>query len=266
MSDNIKNTRGMSNCIFPVDELAYFSTTAAVIVDNQKEDVDLSSLNSIVFVRIDGLEERVYSESLTKSVYAIQGKVVYGEGKGGRYWFSDSDPIALDNLADLIAYSLIMEGKESKTILVPVQGFDEPQFKEIEIKKHECSKVIEIPKLSFNEATEIYNARANGYCIMKGSYPELNISEGKVTLTLGSELCVDEILAVYWLAKYKIEKTSDKINVLMDVEDFIEALENACLIYSDKGELRTRFNCSTVVSKNIHNAFTALVDKTHKKD
>ena len=160
--------------------------------------------SDVVF--IDGLEERINSELINKAVFSKEGKVTYSEGKGGRYWFSDSYPIALNSLADLIAYSLILEGKESKTIMVPIQGFDEPQFKQLQIWKYETSKVIELPLLTFEEATELYIERSNGYCVMEGPYPKLKKIKNEVTITLGSELCIDELLGIYWLAKYGIDK------------------------------------------------------------
>ena len=270
MTDNVKNERGMTNCVLQIDESMYFSTTATAIVNNQKEGVNIGTLTAsspdFVYVSIDGLEERVNFEPLNKAVFSKEGKVTYSEGKGGRYWFSDSDPITLPMLADLIAYSLILEGKESKTIMVPIQDSVDLEFKELQIRKCETSKVIEIPKLSFEEATYIYEERNNGYCIMEGLYPKLEIVEDKITVTLHSELCIDELLAIYWLARYGIEKRANKVKVLIDVEDFIGALESAGIIYSDENEFRIGFNGDTVVSRKVRDAFANLVDKTRVKD
>ena len=218
MYDNVKSERGMTNCVLHIDESMYFSTTAVTISDNQKENAVLGSLDFKAFrhhdyspitsdvVSIDGLEDRVNSESLSKTVFSKGGKIVYSEGKGGRYWFSDSDPITLDNLADLIAYSLIREGRESKCFVVPVQGTEGLEFKEVYIQKLQTTNTIEIPLLTFEEATELYNERSNGFCVMEGAFPKLEIVEDKANLILGSELCIDELLAIYWLTKYGIDK------------------------------------------------------------
>ena len=75
MSDNIKSERGMANCAFHADGMAYFSTTASAIINNQKEGFVLGSLDFKDFAQTDGLEEHIDSEPVNKAADSTQGKI-----------------------------------------------------------------------------------------------------------------------------------------------------------------------------------------------
>lgn len=127
---------------------------------------------------------------------------IYSGSKGGRYWF-DCDLVSEDEIVALFGLAVIIEQK--------------PVIVHIPLRIHvedtdQTDAACLVARIDFNEegeltlplmdpgvAKQLYDNRSNGYCNFKTA----QLINNKVCAELGSELCVDELLAIYSLLQDK---------------------------------------------------------------
>ena len=141
----------------------------------------------------------------------------YCSSKGGRYWF-DCDFVSEDEILALIGYALIQEkglipiddpfenpnhfnlaligyALIQEKGLIPIDDpFENPNHFKLVIHFDKATTIV-LPNLTKEKAEAIYNDRANGYC----NFNTVKIDKNKISAELGSELCIDELVAIYYL-------------------------------------------------------------------
>ena len=122
----------------------------------------------------------------------------FSPGKGGRYWF-DCGMVSEDEIYALFVYAAVVS-QEVISIDIPltvtVEETDDTQHGFL------CASLLfdenndlKLPIMGYDIAEHVYKYRANGYC----NFKTCKIIDGKIHAELGSELCLDELLAIYSL-------------------------------------------------------------------
>lgn len=117
-------------------------------------------------------------------------------GKGGRYWFNDECPVSEDEIVALFGLALDLK---QQSIEMELGGYEGIADYSVSIKINEDQEYF-LPNIPINLATSMYADRSNGYCL----FSRLLIENKKFTIILGGELCLDELLAIYTIAKNKV--------------------------------------------------------------
>ena len=115
----------------------------------------------------------------------------YSSSKGGRYWF-DCKMVSEDEIIALFIYALIIEqlNIESTSILLENRNI---------IFKLDKENNLILPLMDIELAKQIYNERSNGYA----NFKTCKLVNATISVELGSELCLDELLAIYTLLQEK---------------------------------------------------------------
>jgi hypothetical protein len=122
----------------------------------------------------------------------------FSPSKGGRYWF-DHGMVSEDEIYALFVYAAVVS-QEVISIDIPFII----NFTEIDDTQHGflCANLLfdeennlKLPIMEYDVAEQVYKYRANGYC----NFKTCKIIDGKIHAELGSELCLDELLAIYAL-------------------------------------------------------------------
>lgn len=135
----------------------------------------------------------------------------FSTSKGERYWFSDVESVSEDELVALfgLAIDQTRQSIEMRLGGYSVMGMgDCSVFEDIDvfIGLNE-NKEFFLPYLPLALAESIYTDRSNGYCDFNG----LLVENEKFSLILDGELCLDELLAIYTIAKHK---TFDNLTII----------------------------------------------------
>lgn len=122
----------------------------------------------------------------------------FSPSKGGRYWF-DCGMVSEDEIYALFVYAAVVS-QEVISIDIPFII----NFTETDDTQHGflCANLLfdeennlKLPIMDYDVAEQVYKYRANGYC----NFNTCTIIDGKIYAELGSELCLDELLAIYAL-------------------------------------------------------------------
>ena len=127
------------------------------------------------------------------------GMPFYSKGKGGRYWF-DVGQVTLESIEALLGYTVLVSQHPiefSETIEIYIEETDKTDVYNYsgEIVIDALGNLV-IPVMDQTIAQYTYDNRSNGYC-------DFENFEKDGLLKLGSELCVDELWAIYSLGKHK---------------------------------------------------------------
>ena len=123
----------------------------------------------------------------------------FSPSKGGRYWFDDDAPVTEDEMVALFGLAL---DKTKEPIQVEVGWDDESEELGVVTIELNENQEFTIPQISIELARSMYADRANGYCY----FTRLQVKDGKFAVVLGGELCLDELLAIYTIAKHAASK------------------------------------------------------------
>lgn len=127
---------------------------------------------------------------------------IYSAGKGGRYWF-DCGLVSEDEIVALFGLAVIIE-QRPVSIHIPlsihIEDIDQTDaaflIANIDFDKE---GELTLPLMDYDVAEQIYKQRSNGYCNFKTTV----LIDSQAHVELGSELCVDELLAIYAILKDK---------------------------------------------------------------
>lgn len=127
---------------------------------------------------------------------------IYSSGKGGRYWF-DCGLVSEDEIVALFGLAVIIEQRPIIVhipLTIYVEDTDNTDaaclVANIDFDKE---GELTLPLMDPGIADQLYKQRSNGYCNFKTTV----LINDKVCAELGSELCVDELLAIYSLLQDK---------------------------------------------------------------
>ncbi len=126
----------------------------------------------------------------------------FSPSKGGRYWF-DCGMVTEDEIYALFVYAAVVS-QETISIDIPLTI----NITETDETEHGflCAKLLfnqenelKLPVMDLGVAEHVYKYRANGYC----NFKTCKLIDNKVHVELGSELCLDELLAIYSILQDK---------------------------------------------------------------
>lgn len=127
---------------------------------------------------------------------------IYSGSKGGRYWF-DCDLVSEDEIIALFGLAVIIEQKPVIVhipLSIHIEDIDQTDaaclVAHIDFDKE--GELI-LPLMDLGVAEQLYKQRSNGYCNFKST----QLINNKVHAELGSELCLDELLAIYSILQEK---------------------------------------------------------------
>lgn len=136
---------------------------------------------------------------------------IYSGSKGGRYWF-DCGLVSETEIVALFALAVIIEQQPVKIhipLVINLTEEDETQHGFL------CTSIdfdkdgeITLPLMDLGVAKQIYENRSNGYC----NFKTYIMTNGKIHVELGSELCLDELLAIYSLMQEEKKHHENKSN------------------------------------------------------
>lgn len=126
----------------------------------------------------------------------------FSPSKGGRYWF-DNGIVSEDEIYALFVYAAVVSQEIISidiplTIIITETNETQHGFLSWEMLFDKDNN-LKLPVMDLGVAEQVYENRSNGYC----NFKTCKLIDGKIHVELGSELCLDELLAIYSLLQDK---------------------------------------------------------------